>query len=108
MSSASIHRRILSSIAVGLLLSLSGCLLHHHKEQIGAPMLDDKVTTERVEAALQANGRQEFRGVQVRTQDGVVTLTGVVPNESTRTRAAQIASTVHRVRKLQNEVQVRH
>ncbi len=89
-------------VLVGL-LSLLGCSFHHHR-QVGAERLDDKVTSARVEKAL--HGRPEFRQVQVSAQDGVVTLTGSVPNAAARERAERATWTVHRVKGLRDELQV--
>ncbi len=95
-----------SLAVVLLLLGLSGCVVHHHK-QVGASRLDDQVTTDRVHAALNPQRNPEFRNVQVSTSAGVVTLRGFVKSETAREHASQVAQTVHRVEKLQNELQVR-
>ncbi len=93
----------------GLLLTFAllcaGCFTHHHR-QIGASLLDDKVTADRVQAALQTDGNPELHGVQVHSAGGVVTLSGVVQHPAAKERAAQIARSVHRVKKLQNDIQV--
>ncbi len=67
-------------------------------------MLDDKVTTDRVEAALHAHDRGEFRNVHVSTSGGLVRLTGTVPDQNAKEKATELAQTVHRVKKLQNQL----
>jgi hypothetical protein len=91
--------------ALALVLAcLCGCI-HPHHQQVGASMIDDKVTTERVEEALSKN--PDMRQVHVSTMGGEVTLAGVVKTEAARQQAAEAARTVHRVSKLNNEIQVR-
>jgi osmotically-inducible protein OsmY len=94
-------------VAAALLLSLCGCVFHRHK-QVGASMLDDKVTTDRIEAAFRANDPKELQAVQVRTSGGVVTLSGVVGTEGARERAVQLATSVHRATRVEDQIQVRH
>lgn len=71
-----------------------------------AHLLDDKVITERVEVALQQSP-QVFSKVQVDTVGAVVTLKGSVPNLEAKQRASQIAKSVQKVRKVDNEILVR-
>jgi osmotically-inducible protein OsmY len=89
-----------------LLLGLSGCVLRHHP-QVGASMLDDMVTTDRVEAALKSSNPQAFEAIRVQTSGGVVTLSGLVGSENARQRAAQVAKSVHRATALENDIEVR-
>jgi hypothetical protein len=101
------RRRLCSSCAVLLLLmGLGGCLFHK-REQVGSAMLDDKVTTARVEAALKASDGKAFRSVRVQTSADVVTLSGSVPSEDARERAVQVAKSSHRAGKIENHIQVR-
>ncbi len=86
-------------------LILTGCFLHHHK-QIGASMLDDKVTTERVEASLKRS--PDLQQVHVATTNGVVTLSGHVRTDAEKQKAEQLAKSVERMTKLQDEIQVQH
>lgn len=98
--------RWLPSLAAAALLGIScGCALHRHK-QVGASMLDDKVTADRVEAALRA-GPKELKAVQVKSCGGVVILSGVVPSEEARERAMQLAKSVHRATMVADHLQVR-
>ncbi len=87
------------------LLAVCGCLFHHQHKQIEASLLDDKVTTTRVEAALEKN--PDLRQVHVTTKGGQVTLTGVVKSAAAKQRASEAASKVHRATKLENDIQVR-
>ncbi len=87
-----------------LLGASSGCLFHHHK-QVNAGLLDDKVTADRVEAALKDS--PDLKQVRVEANGGEVTLSGTVKNAGAKERAAQLARRVHRVHKLNNDIQVR-
>jgi osmotically-inducible protein OsmY len=68
-------------------------------------VIDDKVTTQRVQAALTQAGSQ-FKNVHVETRDGVVMLTGSVNSDENRTQAETIARGVHREMQLENDIQV--
>ncbi len=104
---AVVIRRAAYRAVAGLLFgSLVGCSLMHHHKQVDAALLDDKVTTRRVEAALKPN--PDLRQVTVSTRGGEVVLRGHVRDEAARQRAARLAHTVRRVSKLDNEIQVGH
>ena len=69
-------------------------------------LLDDKVTAQRVYAALQRGGA-EFRSVKVEALKGVVTLSGTVPTEQHRERAEALAKSQERVSKVDDRLEVR-
>ncbi len=69
-------------------------------------LLDDKVTLQRVEAAL-SQGGPDFKNVQVDVTNGVVTLNGKVATAQRRIRAENMARSVRREAKLEDELQVR-
>lgn len=88
---------------VGLSL-LAGC--GSNSSQTHNPdLLDDKVTTQRVRAALHRGGAQ-FQGVTVHTSNGVVMLTGAVASPQERQQAESLARSVHRVSKLDDKILV--
>jgi osmotically-inducible protein OsmY len=84
----------------------NACKTHPHKH-IVAELLDDKVTTERVELALKRSGADEFNHVKVNTSEGVVTLSGFVSNSDAKQRAEKVAEETHRATHVQNELQVK-
>jgi osmotically-inducible protein OsmY len=97
------------SISVFLMFQLAAftaCKTHPHKHKV-AELLDDKVTTERVELALRRNGADEFNHVKVSTSEGVVTLTGFVSNSDAKRRAEKVAEETHRATHVQNEIQIK-
>lgn len=69
-------------------------------------LLDDKVTTQRVQSELTRAGR-DFQNVHVSTTNGVVTLSGSVNSPQARLRAEQLVHNVHRVTDIDDELQVR-
>lgn len=98
--------RIGKLCACFLLVGLCGCFVYH-KPQPEADLLDDKVTTERVQAALSASPQHEFQQVRVRTDNGVLFLSGFVSTPRAKDRAGQLAETTHRPAKIQNDIQIR-
>ena len=99
--------QLVRNLAAALLLSgLGGCALYRHK-QVGASMLDDKVTTDRIEEAFRSKAPNELQGVQVQTSGGVVTLSGAVGTEEARQQAVQLANSVHRATRVEDHIQVR-
>ncbi len=95
-------------LLVGLIsaVALLGCFgnKHPHEAKTQA-FLDDEVTTERVQNAL-ASARPGFTNITVTTTNGDVTLTGSVPNASEKQEAERIAQTIHRVKKIDNKIEV--
>lgn len=69
------------------------------------PLIDNKVIAQRVQAALQQEGA-EFQHVTVDATKEEVVMTGTVPSEKARERAAEIARGVEHKIKLKNELKV--
>ncbi len=88
------------------LIVLAGCAGHRTNSRT-ADLLDDKVITERVEVALQRASPRTFSKVQVDTAGAVVTLKGSVANPQAKEKASRIAENVQKVRKVDNEIQIR-
>lgn len=93
-------------MAAGIALALCGCNSNPNKPHEGA-LIDDKVTSQRVKAALNRAGPQ-FKNVHVTTTgEGTVTLSGSVNSEQDRSRAETAARSVYRVKDLQDDLQVK-
>ena len=90
---------------VFLILASVGCSSDLSRTHRG-DLLDDKVTTQRVQSALQRAGN-DFQNIQVQTTNGVVVLNGTVATKQTRSRAEQIVRNVHRADGMENNLQVR-
>lgn len=86
------------AILCGLMV-LMGCASHHISSK-SSRLLDDKVITDRVQTYLRQASSSLFAHVRVKTADGIVTLTGSVPNRSAEVQASRIASGVEEVRKV--------
>jgi osmotically-inducible protein OsmY len=69
-------------------------------------LLDDKVTTQRILAALGRAG-PELGAVKVNTTNGVSVLSGFVPTDGLRERAEAIARQVHRATRVDDQIQIR-
>lgn len=86
---------------------LAGCVGGHHPSSRTVALLDDKVIQDNVKASLKHASATAFSQVQVVSANGVVTLSGSVPDDATKAKAAQIASQVPQVRQVENNLQVR-
>ena len=85
-------------------IGVSACSSDPNRTHRGG-LLDDKVTTQRVNAELTRAGR-EFKDIHVHTTNGVVELSGTVASAQTRTQAEGIVRKVHRVTDVEDNVQV--
>lgn len=68
--------------------------------------VDDGQITARVNAGLAADSNLSAIRIDVDTKDGVVTLTGPVPNATAKERAEEIAKGVNEVKSVRNELTV--
>jgi Cu/Ag efflux protein CusF len=96
----------LASIALAALLALAiGGVIAAHARTIGEVIDDTRITAE-VMAKLAADSPATLSKVNVKSESGIVTLTGTVDSPEKRARAAQIASDVDGVKGLVNNIQV--
>lgn len=72
-----------------------------------ARRLEDMTLTAMVKSRLLWNSSTQGLGIQVSTDNGVVTLTGEADNEAARELAGQLAADTERVRGVRNHIQVR-
>ena len=69
--------------------------------------IDDSSTTTAVKAKLSADDKvADMTRVHVKTVRGIVTLDGVVPNEATKERVFDLATSVNGVRGVHNNLQI--
>lgn len=90
---------------IGLVLSLlivPGCGTNMRKVH-EAPLIDNKVLQQRVEAALHRAG-PNFANVHVQTDSGTVLLTGTVPSADARAQADHVSRGVYGVKETNNEL----
>jgi hyperosmotically inducible protein len=69
---------------------------------------DDSVVTARVKAQFVSVKGLKTMDINVKTEDGVVTLAGVVESQAQADLAAQVAEQVVGVKKVINAIQVKH
>lgn len=109
--------RMLSIVLVPLVLVLSGMSeLMAGQAANGEPALErlnDDAITEDVEGKLAADNIQNmnmmaFDHVDVRTERGVVILSGVVPTSEYKVRAEQLAGQVNGVKRISNNLQIQN
>jgi hyperosmotically inducible protein len=92
-------------VPVALLLELAAGARPAGGRTIGEIIDDTKVTAE-VRAKLAADALSNLTKIDVKTESGVVTLSGTVDSAERRTRAAQIAGAVPGVKGLVNGIRV--
>jgi osmotically-inducible protein OsmY len=90
-----VMKHVCSSIAVAVLCSVAACASGPHKTD--AERQADKLTAERVEAALSADEALYAKHITVHADNGVVRLTGYVWNASDFQTARIIAEGVEGV-----------
>ncbi len=86
--------------------TLGGCASPSPRGTHEGKLLDNKVSAERVQAALRRAG-SEFRHVEVTASTEGITLTGHVASAEARSRAEGIAKDVDRQVSLEDQVSVR-
>lgn len=96
-------RSIKSACAVAVLCGLSACASAPHKTD--AQQQADKVTAERVEAALSADKTLYGKHITVHADNGVVWLTGYVWDRPDFDQATSIAESVPGVTRVVNDLE---
>jgi osmotically-inducible protein OsmY len=98
--------RVVMTIGLSILpLIVVGCGGPNMRQVHEAPLLDNKVLQQRVEAALGRAG-SDFKNVHVTVDGGDVTLGGNVPSADARARAEEISRGVYGVKKTDNEIEL--
>jgi hyperosmotically inducible protein len=93
-------------LAIALLTA--GCTEKTRTTESTGEYLDDTAVTTKVKAALAKDpGLKTLVDTSVRTDRGVVTLSGAVDNADAKVRASQIASTVPGVQAVKNDLMVK-
>ncbi|PYO50183.1 MAG: hypothetical protein DMD84_16325, partial [Candidatus Rokuibacteriota bacterium] len=96
----------IASLALAALLALAiGGVVSAHARTVGEFIDDTRISAE-VTTRLAAESPSNFLKIDVRTETGIVTLSGTVDSSEKRARAAQIAGAVNGVKGLVNNIQV--
>jgi hyperosmotically inducible protein len=96
----------LASLALAALLALAvGGVMTAHARTVGEFIDDARIAAE-VIAKLTADSPSNFLKINVKSESGIVTLSGTVDSADKRARAAQIASAVNGVKGLVSNIQL--
>jgi hyperosmotically inducible protein len=96
----------IASLALAALLALAiGGVVSAHARTVGEFIDDTRISAE-VTTKLTAESPSNFLKIDVRTESGIVTLSGTVDSSEKRARAAQVAGAVNGVKGLVNNIQV--
>jgi hyperosmotically inducible periplasmic protein len=96
----------IASIALASLLALAvGGVVTAHARTVGEIIDDTRIVAE-VMARLTAESLSNFVKIDVKSDSGIVTLSGTVDSAEKRSRAAQIATAVGGVKGLVNNIQI--
>jgi osmotically-inducible protein OsmY len=85
-------------------LLLNACSSNLSRTERG-DVLDDKVTTQRVQAELSRAGK-DFKEVHANATNGVVVLSGSVSSAEIRSRAEQIVAKTHRDSRVEDKLEL--
>jgi hypothetical protein len=95
-------RTLTVAVALVVTLAAAGAVEARSVGQV----IDDTAITTQVKAKLTADRLSNLTKIEVTTDDGIVTLAGVVEEPERKARAAQIASSVNGVKGLVNNIHV--
>ena len=98
--------RIFAIAAAFAFLLLAGCAGSEGTRSTGT-YIDDKTISTKVEAQLAQDSITQAIQVEVETYNGVVQLSGFVDSAQKIERAEEIARSVHGVRDVENDLQLR-
>jgi hyperosmotically inducible protein len=87
-------------------MALTGCEMmnHHDGDRTAGRALDDKTITATVQHDLNREPVYKFDGIDVKTYDGVVQLSGFVDTEQQKHRAEEIAKQAEGVTQVVNNI----
>src|SRR2546428_8023563 len=96
----------IASLALAALVALAvGGVVSAHARTVGEFIDDTRISAE-VTTKLTAESPSNFLKIDVKTESGIVTLSGTVDSYEKRSRAAQLAGGVNGVKGLVNNIQV--
>ena len=87
-------------------LAIVGTTAHDAGARSVGQVIDDTAITTEIKAKLTTEKLSNLTKIEVRTDNGIVTLNGVVDDPARRARAAQIASGVGGVKGIVNNIHV--
>jgi hyperosmotically inducible protein len=99
-------KKLLIVSGASALLALTGCEMfnHHEGDRTAGRTLDDKTITATVQHDLNREPVYKFSGVDVKTYNGVVQLSGFVDTDEQKQRAGEIAQRSEGVTQVVNNI----
>jgi osmotically-inducible protein OsmY len=98
-------KKILLVGGMSAMFALTGCeMFNHHSDRTIGRTLDDKTITSTVKHDLNREPVYKFSGVDVKTFDGVVQLSGFVETDEQKQRAGDIAQHSEGVTQVVNNI----
>jgi hyperosmotically inducible protein len=97
-------RVLVAAVGMACVLGLGACQSTTRKTA-GQTMTDSKITAS-VQSKLTADRASNFTRVDVDTDRGVVSLSGVVPSAEQKSRAEELARQVNGVTRINNNLQI--
>jgi hyperosmotically inducible protein len=97
---------LFACIAALTLVAATGCAVTREQETVGA-YVDDSVITTRVKTRFVEDKSVDASAVHVETLNGVVMLSGFAKSVTEKKMAESIATKVHGVKAVKNELSVR-
>lgn len=102
-------RNLTKLIMVGgtsAMLALTGCemMQHNDSDRTAGRALDDRTITDNIKHQLASDPVYKFNGVDVKTFDGVVQLSGFVEADAQKRIAGDVAQHVPGVAQVQNDI----
>ena len=94
------------ALILSLLIGMAGCATTGTQGGIGE-YFSDSATTARVKTALIANKAVSGRNIHVKTEIGVVKLSGTASSQEEADTAAAIAHDINSTKSVQNEIAVK-
>jgi osmotically-inducible protein OsmY len=104
--SGRVNHLLAEQIAIGLAQRVRGVLSVIDEIEINLDKRDDVALKKDVEAALQADPATRHTHLEVKVEDGKVTLSGALPSHGEKTLAGEVAMGVKGVVELENNVTV--
>jgi osmotically-inducible protein OsmY len=102
-------KKIILVGGMSAMFALTGCEMMNHSsgDRTAGRVLDDKTITETVKHDLNREPVYKFTGVDVKTFDGVVQLSGFVDTDQQKQRAGDIAQQTEGVTQVVNNISLK-
>lgn len=100
-------KRITALIAAAALLALAGCASQGEQQSSTGAYLDDAAITTKVKTAIFNEPSLKVFDVGVKTEDGVVYLSGNVKSRAEMAKAVEVARKVNGVKSVKNELTIK-